>query len=486
VANRIPKLKHKLHKPGKSSSFFVQSRFSKVHLAMFAVSFAAIAGYLIIRSFAATTDPTFSPNYKSSDLFASNSVWNTSIPANAPLDKDSAAMGDYLRQTMYYAADGTPDQINSGYRSFGWERVYTVPPNQPLKSVCSVFVLNNTAWQWMTDLHEVWMTEKVPIPDGIQNTNGGGDQASTVYSPSLNKYWDFFGGPTLPAANQTTDPKGRHCDYVSQGGGVIHDIGTKGGTVPNSLASPGYFRDNTPTEDRLWGRRASALPALAGGILPDEWNHPDPVSGFGHTLQMVVPWARANTIYWPAARTDGAQGFPAIPEGARVRIDPSIGCPTPSAAEITTVRPQLFWDRSIGLCHTLQKYGAIVTDQSGGGVYVVFVGGGTIPLDCDGGNNSCQHWAAEYWDMLGWWKDVLHFQVLDPAGYQTVSPPPPPPAVKVGDVNSDNKVDLFDLSVLLSNYGKTKAQSSNAACDINNDNIIDIFDLSSLLSNYGT
>jgi hypothetical protein len=56
---------------------------------------------------------------------------------------------------------------------------------------------------------------------------------------------------------------------------------------------------------------------------------------------------------------------------------------------------------------------------------------------------------------------------------------------KTGDLNSDNAVNIFDLSILLSNYGKTKAQASNPACDLNNDSTINIFDLSILLSNYG-
>jgi hypothetical protein len=62
----------------------------------------------------------------------------------------------------------------------------------------------------------------------------------------------------------------------------------------------------------------------------------------------------------------------------------------------------------------------------------------------------------------------------------------PPPVSKIGDVNTDNKVDLTDLSIVLTNFNKTKVQSSNPACDINNDNLINIFDLSILLSNYGS
>jgi chitinase len=67
--------------------------------------------------------------------------------------------------------------------------------------------------------------------------------------------------------------------------------------------------------------------------------------------------------------------------------------------------------------------------------------------------------------------------VSSPAGPLSVTTLTPKP----GDANLDNAVDLFDLSILLSNY-----DTSNASCDFNNDGIINIFDLSILLTNYGT
>jgi hypothetical protein len=54
-----------------------------------------------------------------------------------------------------------------------------------------------------------------------------------------------------------------------------------------------------------------------------------------------------------------------------------------------------------------------------------------------------------------------------------------------GDINGDNTVSILDMSLLLSNYNKTKTQASNPNTDINNDNIVNVFDLSILLSNYG-
>ena len=50
---------------------------------------------------------------------------------------------------------------------------------------------------------------------------------------------------------------------------------------------------------------------------------------------------------------------------------------------------------------------------------------------------------------------------------------------KTGDINDDGNVDIFDLSILLSNY-----EANYPAADLNSDGIVDIFDLSILLSNY--
>ncbi len=62
----------------------------------------------------------------------------------------------------------------------------------------------------------------------------------------------------------------------------------------------------------------------------------------------------------------------------------------------------------------------------------------------------------------------------------------PMATTKIGDLNGDNSVNIFDLSILLTNFGKTPAQSTNPAADLNANNFIDIYDLSILLSHYGT
>jgi hypothetical protein len=61
-------------------------------------------------------------------------------------------------------------------------------------------------------------------------------------------------------------------------------------------------------------------------------------------------------------------------------------------------------------------------------------------------------------------------------------PPPPPPSFKMGDLNRDGHVDIFDLSILLTHYGSYGTPNQG---DINQNQVIDIYDLSLLLTNYG-
>ncbi len=55
-------------------------------------------------------------------------------------------------------------------------------------------------------------------------------------------------------------------------------------------------------------------------------------------------------------------------------------------------------------------------------------------------------------------------------------------AILPGDVNADNKIDIFDYNILLTNFGKT---GSGFLGDIDNSGKVDIFDYNILLSNFG-
>jgi hypothetical protein len=69
-----------------------------------------------------------------------------------------------------------------------------------------------------------------------------------------------------------------------------------------------------------------------------------------------------------------------------------------------------------------------------------------------------------------------------PTPVQSITPTPSAtPSGKVGDLNNDNQVNIFDLSILLSAWG-----TANTTADINHDGTVNIFDLSILLSHWGT
>lgn len=66
-----------------------------------------------------------------------------------------------------------------------------------------------------------------------------------------------------------------------------------------------------------------------------------------------------------------------------------------------------------------------------------------------------------------------------PAPTATLTPSATPIPFRPGDINRDNKVDVQDLSYLLSNWG-----TNNALADLNRNGIVNTLDLSILLSNW--
>lgn len=62
-----------------------------------------------------------------------------------------------------------------------------------------------------------------------------------------------------------------------------------------------------------------------------------------------------------------------------------------------------------------------------------------------------------------------------------VSPSPSPSSTaKVGDLNNDGRVNIFDFNIFIQNY-----QSQNAIADLNKNGTVDVFDFNLLVSNFG-
>lgn len=58
--------------------------------------------------------------------------------------------------------------------------------------------------------------------------------------------------------------------------------------------------------------------------------------------------------------------------------------------------------------------------------------------------------------------------------------PSPSPAKKIGDIDNNGRVDIFDFNFLVEDY-----RSSNLRSDLNSDNKVDLFDFNLLITNFG-
>lgn len=98
-------------------------------------------------------------------------------------------------------------------------------------------------------------------------------------------------------------------------------------------------------------------------------------------------------------------------------------------------------------------------------------------LDTSGGTSSPSSSSSSLSSLPSTWSSGTSYSAGPASVYavQTGSAAP-----KVGDINNDGSVDIFDLSILLSNYN-----TAAASCDLNSDSTVNIFDLSILLSHYG-
>jgi hypothetical protein len=67
-----------------------------------------------------------------------------------------------------------------------------------------------------------------------------------------------------------------------------------------------------------------------------------------------------------------------------------------------------------------------------------------------------------------------------------VNPPPPPTCTRASDINCDGSVNIQDVTVVLSNFGKPASQASDSRADTSGNGSVDIPDLTVVLSAFGT
>jgi hypothetical protein len=264
-----------------------------------------------------TSSPSVPPG---TGFFGPNSVWNTPVPASAPLDPNSDALVAELRRQV---ASGP--WINTAEYS---TPIYTVGGDMRKVKI----TLTNP----YRDPKVVAALAAVPIPPDARPA-AGTDHHLVLWQPSTDTMWEFFGlqgsGDSWSAENAAKIVK------VSQSSGV------------NELVT---------------GATASGL-ALAGGVVTlPEW-----ASGrIDHALALAIPEPRREWLTRPANRTDGwIDSANAIPEGAHFRLDPTLDIASLNLPHATRM-----------LAEAAQRYGIVVRDKSGA---VAFYGEDPTPTGTD-------------------------------------------------------------------------------------------------------
>ena len=252
-------------------------------------------------------------------FFSATSFWNESLPSNAPLDGDSAAMVASFDQelTKEEEVKRGPANINTTAWSVP---VYTVPAYEP-----AVRVVLEGASKTST-LQAAW--EAVPLPANAQAA-AGSDKHLLVWQPSTDKLWEFWG---LLRVGET---------WHASWGGAIHAV---------SSASGAYGPEAWLGATTGWGASASSL-SIAGGLITLE----DLERGeINHALAIAVPEVRAGVYASPAERTDGYSSESlSLPEGAHLRLDPKLDLATLHLPKLTLM-----------MAEAAQRYGIIVRDRS--------------------------------------------------------------------------------------------------------------------------
>lgn len=362
--------------------------------------------------------------------------WNTPIPADAEVVPDNAEQVAVMRDRL-----GKPWEV-PGHWWFNYKAVYTIDqtklPQAQNRSVCLTYAVNGQFAGWADYMaeHEILVTSKVPIPPAasapwgvtdLPYKDGGPDNGATIWYPDANTMWDLYQFRKAPAG--TVDQKGRSCDFLADVASRMLMVGTHGvgwnptaGRYPITYqwwqASPGYYRQNPPSEFRNVARAASKLPSAFGSITPEEWNNPSETDGFGHVVSIHLPWGRLHEFDWPAAATDNwsSWGYPAIKEGSRLRFAPTVDCNRWDGLIAGTSDPRriLFLRRIKGICVNGKRYGFVGIDQTGNGLgFLTLSSGGEWEKDAPDNVNGGHRWPNDYANSLyDLFTEPENFQVL--------------------------------------------------------------------------
>lgn len=272
-------------------------------------------------------------------LFSPASFWNRPLAADAALSEQSATLVSEL-----VAEAGAEHERGNGPWISTHEcstPIYVVPGGQRRVAVH----LAHPNADWRAGLARAFA--RVPLPAAASPADCV-DRHLTVWQPATDRLWEFFHLRRSAA------------EWVADWGGAMKGVSRSQGFY--SRASwPGLSAPN-------WGATASSLPVAGGVIRIGELRR----GRIGHALAMNVPVARAGAFSWPAQRSDGIGPESALPEGARLRLDPSLDLEALDLPPLT-----------LAIAAAAQRFGIVVRDQTGSGNAIAFFGEDPRPRQPD-------------------------------------------------------------------------------------------------------
>lgn len=260
--------------------------------------------------------------------FAPDSIWNLPLRPDVPLLPGGDAHVSWLKQQVL--TSGAWINTTSCGMPLHW-----AAPDTPRVKVA----LASTSYQEKA-LMRAW--QSVPIPPDARPANCADKNFAVLQQQpdGTVTQWEFW------SATQLEDKS-----WVARWGGVTQDVlGDRG--IASRLAwhdptAPTYAERTSGT---TWNVTATSVSMSAGVITLDDLNR----GVIDHAVALAVTDAAKGRFLWPAQRSDGSSLDPAaIPEGARLRIDPSVNL------DAMTMTPLVRM-----IAKAAQRYGIVVRDRT--------------------------------------------------------------------------------------------------------------------------
>jgi hypothetical protein len=321
------------------------------------------------RDTAARRSEALPANVPGGRLFARTSFWNQRLSATAPIDPSSPVLVEALVAEVERERTANIGPWIGGHDTTSLYRVGRSEPRVRVR-------LEGRNFRGGRALQRAFAS--VPIPRDAKPA-AGPDRHMTIWQPSTDTLWEFF------KARRRSD--GWHARW--------------GGAIRRVSKNPGYYsRAAWPGATDNWGATASSLPVIGGTMLLDELK----AGRIDHALAINLPAPRANVFAWPAQRTDGTGPPTALPEGARLRLDPDVDVSAQRLPKLTEM-----------IARAAQRHGLVVRDQTGHAIALFLGNRSQLPVKAYGAyfkGRTPQDLLANFpWDRL----QVLKMQLCTKA-----------------------------------------------------------------------